>query len=185
MKKILRTTSTLTEELQPSLSQEESLIHPSLKYYKFSSVCWICLKNDHIFIFKGVFHMIIGLTVSLATHLPLPLTLTLLSFDCCWVKGEVGAELLRYWHWSDHCMRDSLHFEKSSVMTWVRLIAELMWRYHNRIKINYNHDYYVQIHGSSKFPLVRFLRKMFCFPGPLIASGSVIKRSAWIGTKII
>ena len=75
-------------------------------------------------------------------------------------------------------MRDSLHFEESSVMTWVRLIAELMWRYHNRIKINYNHDYYVQIHGSSKFPLVRFLRKMFRFPGPLIASGSVIKRSA-------
>lgn len=74
MKKILRTTSTLTEELQPSLSQEEYLIHPSLKYYKFSSVCWICLKNDHIFIFKGVFHMIIGLTVThwVATHLPLP-----------------------------------------------------------------------------------------------------------------
>ena len=35
-------------------------------------------------------------------HLPLPwpnINPNLLFFDCCWVRGGVGVQFLRYWHW--------------------------------------------------------------------------------------
>ena len=35
-------------------------------------------------------------------HLPLPwpnISPNLLFFDCCWVRGGVGVQFLRYWHW--------------------------------------------------------------------------------------
>ena len=32
----------------------------------------------------------------------------LVSYCYCWVRGGVGAQLPRYWHWSEYCSRTSL-----------------------------------------------------------------------------
>ena len=76
-------------------SSSESIFRP---YLPRMYIVWLKTNNEKIIGKPGS----ISVSGQLPTY-PSPnptFTPNLLSIDCCWVRGGVGGQLLRYWYWS-------------------------------------------------------------------------------------